>query len=99
MDQALAWVEEARQRGEAVSIGLAGNAADVHVELLRRGFRPDVVTDQTSAHDLVNGYLPAGWTVAEWIDRRQSDPASVEEAARASIKVHVQAMLETHIEA
>jgi urocanate hydratase len=94
LDEALARIERATRAGEAVSVGLLGNAAEILPEMLRRGVRPDVVTDQTSAHDLVNGYLPAGWSVAEWIDRRQSDPAAVEAAARASIKVHVQAMLD-----
>ncbi|TPW01049.1 MAG: hutU, partial [bacterium] len=73
---------------------LLGNTADVFPELVRRGVRPDMVTDQTSAHDLINGYLPQGWTVAEWEDKRVSDPAAVETAARASCAVHVQAMLD-----
>jgi urocanate hydratase len=94
LDEALALLEQARTDGKAISVGLLGNAADVLPELVRRGARPDLVTDQTSAHDLINGYLPQGWTVAEWEDRRVSDPAAVEAAARASCAVHVQAMLD-----
>jgi urocanate hydratase len=94
LDEALALLEQAKTDGKAISVGLLGNAADVLPELVRRGVRPDLVTDQTSAHDLINGYLPQGWTVAEWEDRRVSDPAAVEAAARASCAVHVQAMLD-----
>ena len=79
-----------------LSVGLLGNAADVFPELVRRGIRPDAVTDQTSAHDPVNGYLPAGWTLQEWESRRTSDPAAVAAAARRSMATHVQAMLEFH---
>ena len=94
LDEALALIEQANSTGKAISVGLLGNTADVLPELVRRGVRPDLVTDQTSAHDLVNGYLPQGWTVAEWEDRRVSDPAAVEAAARASCAFHVQAMLD-----
>ena len=94
LDEALAMIETAREAGKPISVGLLGNAADVLPELVRRGVRPDLVTDQTSAHDLVNGYLPSGWTVAQWEDRRVSDPASVATAARKSIVAHVQAMLD-----
>ncbi|WP_374387827.1 urocanate hydratase [Brevundimonas sp.] len=94
LDQALGLIEDANRVGKPISVGLLGNAADILPELVKRGVRPDLVTDQTSAHDLVNGYLPAGWTVAEWEDRRQSDPAAVEAAARRSCAVHVQAMLD-----
>jgi urocanate hydratase len=94
LDQALGLIEDANRVGKPVSVGLLGNAADILPELVKRGVRPDLVTDQTSAHDLVNGYLPAGWTVAEWEGRRQSDPAAVEAAARRSCAVHVQAMLD-----
>jgi urocanate hydratase len=94
LDEALALIEEAGRTGKPVSVGLLANAADVLPELVKRGVRPDLVTDQTSAHDLINGYLPSGWTVAEWEDKRQSDPASVEAAAKASILTHVQAMLD-----
>ena len=94
LDEALALIERAKETGKPISVGLLGNAADVLPELVRRGVRPDLVTDQTSAHDLVNGYLPAGWSVAEWEDRRASAPASVAAAARKSIVAHVQAMLD-----
>ncbi|MFN7111991.1 MAG: urocanate hydratase [Brevundimonas sp.] len=94
LDEALALIEDANQTGKPISIGLLGNASDVLPEMVRRGVRPDLVTDQTSAHDLVNGYLPAGWTVAEWEDKRVSDPASVTAAARSSIAAHVGAMLD-----
>jgi len=77
-------------------VGLLGNAAEVFPELARRGVRPDAVTDQTSAHDPINGYLPAGWTVSEWTARRETDPTAVEKAARASMTQQVRAMLEFH---
>ena len=76
-----------------MSVALLGNAAEVFPELVRRGAHPDVVTDQTSAHDPVNGYLPAGWSLAEWREKRERDPKAVEHAARASMKRHVEAML------
>lgn len=94
LDDALAKIEAAKATGQPVSVGLLGNAAEVLPELVRRGVRPDLVTDQTSAHDLVNGYLPGGWTVAEWEDRRVSDPDAVRIAAKASIVDHVRAMLD-----
>jgi len=93
LDEALALIEQAKAGGKAISVGLLGNAADVLPELVRRGVRPDLVTDQTSAHDLINGYLPQGWTVAEWEDKRVSDPAAVVAGATASIVEHVKAML------
>jgi urocanate hydratase len=93
LDEALALIEHAKVGGKPISVGLLGNAADVLPELARRGVRPDLVTDQTSAHDLVNGYLPQGWTVAEWEDKRASNPESVKAAARESCAVHVRAML------
>ena len=94
MDEALAILARAKAEGRAVSIGLLGNAADLFPEIVARGLRPDIVTDQTSAHDPVNGYLPQGWTLAEWRARRESEPAAVAAAARASMKVHVRAMLD-----
>ena len=94
IDEALALVEAARRERRALSVGLLGNAADVCPALVARGVVPDVVTDQTSAHDPRNGYLPAGWTLAEAAAARTSDPARIERAARASMKVHVQAMLD-----
>ena len=95
-DDAIAIVENAHGKGECVSVGLLGNAAEILPELAAKGIKPDVLTDQTSAHDPINGYLPAGWSVAEWIERRESDPKSVEVAARASMKTHVEAMVELH---
>jgi urocanate hydratase len=93
LDEALAMMREAK---EPVSVGLLGNAADIVPEIVARDVRPDLVTDQTSAHDLVNGYLPSGWSVEEWDERRKSDPKAVERAARESIVRHVRAMLEFH---
>lgn len=94
LDHALELIAGSVVDRKPLSVGLLGNAAEVLPELIRRGVRPDVVTDQTSAHDLVNGYLPAGWTVAEWEARRVSDPAAVEAAAKRSIRGHVEAMLD-----
>jgi urocanate hydratase len=94
LDEALEMIERWTAAGEAKSVGLLGNAADVFPELVRRGIRPDIVTDQTSAHDPINGYLPQGWTMAEWIGKRESDPKAVEKAARASMRVQVQAMVD-----
>ena len=96
LDEALAILEQSFKDKKALSIGLLGNAADLLPEMVKRGVRPDLVTDQTSAHDPVNGYLPTGWTVAEWEEKRVSDPAAVEAAARQSMAVHVQAMLDFH---
>lgn len=96
LDEALAMIEQAGREGKPVSVGLLGNAADIFPELVRRGVRPDAVTDQTSAHDPVNGYLPQGWTTAEWESRRESDSRGVERAARASMATHVRAMLDFH---
>lgn len=94
LDEALEMIARWTAAGEAKSVGLLGNAADVYAEMVTRGVRPDLVTDQTSAHDPLNGYLPQGWTMAEWKAARESDPKSVEKAARASMKVHVQAMID-----
>ncbi|MCT8990054.1 urocanate hydratase [Chelativorans sp. SCAU2101] len=93
LDEALAMIERWTKAGEAKSVGLLGNAAEILPELVRRGVRPDIVTDQTSAHDPINGYLPKGWTIAEWKGKRESDPKAVETAARASIREHVEAMV------
>jgi len=93
LDEALAMIERWTAAGEAKSVGLLGNAAELFPEMVRRGVRPDIVTDQTSAHDPVNGYLPEGWTMAEWRDKRASDPKAVEKAARASMRKQVEAML------
>jgi urocanate hydratase len=98
LDEALSMISAWTAAGEAKSVGLLGNAADVFPELVRRmkagGMRPDIVTDQTSAHDPLNGYLPQGWTVEQAKAARESDPKSVEVAARASMKVHVAAMVD-----
>jgi len=96
LNEALALLEQSFKDKKPLSIGLLGNAADLLPEMVKRGVRPDLVTDQTSAHDPVNGYLPSGWTVAEWEEKRVSDPAAVEVAARKSMAVHVQAMLDFH---
>jgi urocanate hydratase len=96
LDEALAILERAKAEGKALSVALRGNAADVVPELVRRGVRPDAVTDQTSAHDPVNGYLPMGWTVERWEDEKKSNPDGVAEAAKQSMAVHVRAMLEFH---
>jgi urocanate hydratase len=96
LDDALARIETCTKAGEAKSIALLGNAAEVLPELVRRGVKPDAVTDQTSAHDPVNGYLPQGWTVEQWFERRQSDPDGTRDAAKQSMKVHVDAMLAFH---
>ena len=91
---ALTMLSNAVSKGEAVSIGLLGNAAEVLPEMIRQGIRPDAVTDQTSAHDPVNGYLPAGWSIDEWEAQRRRDPGMVAAAAKRSIAVHVRAMLD-----
>jgi urocanate hydratase len=96
LDDALAIIDGACKEKKAISVALRGNAAEVLPELVRRGVRPDCVTDQTSAHDPINGYLPKGWTLAEWDKKRQSDPAAVRKAAKASMATHVRAMLDFH---
>jgi urocanate hydratase len=93
LDEALTLLERARQSGQPISVGLLGNACEVLPELLRRGVRPDAVTDQTSAHDPVNGYLPQGWSLERWDRLRSEDPQQVAQAARASMRAHVEAML------
>ncbi len=94
LDEALEMIGRWTTAGEARSVALIANAADVFPELVRRGVRPDIVTDQTSAHDPVHGYLPQGWSVAQWRDAQERDPKAVERAARASMRVHVQAMVD-----
>ncbi|MDF4023909.1 urocanate hydratase [Luteibacter sp. PPL201] len=96
LDDALMRLDRYAKEGRAVSVALLGNAADVLPELVRRGVRPDAVTDQTSAHDPVNGYLPSGWTVDEWLERRRTDPTGTARAAKASMRRHVEAMLAFH---
>lgn len=94
LDEALAMIERWTKAGEAKSVALLGNAADIFPDLYARGIRPDIVTDQTSAHDPTHGYLPQGWTIAEWKDKQESEPKEVEKAARASMKTHVAAMVD-----
>ena len=94
LKEAMAVLNGAIRKGEAVSIGLLGNAAELLPEMVTRGVRPDAVTDQTSAHDPVNGYLPIGWSVEEWEAQRRRDPGMVAAAAKRSIAVHVKAMLD-----
>src|SRR5260221_4537202 len=87
IDEAL---EIIRNASEPTSVGLLGNAAEILPEMLKRGIKPDALTDQTSAHDPANGYCPAGWSVARWREMRERDPAAVVKAARASIAQHVE---------
>ena len=96
LDDALARIAKYTAAGEAKSIALLGNAAEILPELVRRGVRPDCVTDQTSAHDPVHGYLPIGWSVEQWLAAQQSAPETVRDAAKASMRVHVEAMLAFH---
>jgi urocanate hydratase len=94
LDEAMEMIERWTAAGEAKSVGLLGNAADIFAEIHARGIRPDIVTDQTSAHDPLHGYLPQGWTMAEWKQKQETAPKEVEKAARASMKVHVKAMVD-----
>jgi len=96
LDEALAVITEATERGAAVSVGLLGNTAEILPELVKRGVAPDMVTDQTSAHDPLHGYLPAGWTLDQWERAQESDPEAVVKAAKESMAVHVRAMLDFH---
>jgi len=98
LDDALEKIARWTAAGEARSVGLQGNAAEVFPELVRRmkagSQAPDIVTDQTSAHDPLNGYLPVGWSLSDWRETRESDPKAVEAAARASMKTHVASMVD-----
>ncbi|KRA52851.1 urocanate hydratase [Pseudoxanthomonas sp. Root65] len=93
LDDALARIAKYTAAGEAKSIALLGNAAEILPELVKRGVRPDAVTDQTSAHDPVHGYLPIGWTVEQWLAEQKVEPERVRDAAKQSMRVHVEAML------
>jgi urocanate hydratase len=93
LEEALAIIDQACRAKQAVSVGVVGNACEVLPEILRRGAKPDLLTDQTSAHDPVNGYLPKGWSLERWAAMREQAPDQVEEAARASMAEHVEAML------
>jgi urocanate hydratase len=94
LDEALKMLEDAKRAGKPISVGLLGNVCEVLPELLRRGIKPDALTDQTSAHDPVNGYLPSGWSLEKWDRLRAEDPKQVATAARTSMARHVEAMLE-----
>ncbi len=93
LDDALARIEKYCNEGKAMSVALLGNAAEILPELVRRGIRPDAVTDQTSAHDPLHGYLPAGWTWEQYLDEQKHNPTKTVEAAKHSMRVHVEAML------
>jgi urocanate hydratase len=94
VDEALAMIERSCAEKKPLSVGLLGNAAELLPELFERGVRPSLLTDQTSAHDPVNGYLPKGWTLERWFSERELDPAGVSQAAKASMAIHVRAMLD-----
>src|SRR5215207_7766011 len=94
LDEALTMIERSCAERKPLSVGVLGNAAEIVPELVRRGVRPDAVTDQTSAHDPINGYLPKGWTLQQWEERRERDPKGVEQAAKQSMAQHVRAMLD-----
>jgi urocanate hydratase len=94
VDEALEIIARAGREKKAVSVGLLGNAAEILPRMFERGVRPDLLTDQTSAHDPVNGYLPAGWSVAQWLEKRATEPAAVAAAAKDSMAVHVRSMLD-----
>ncbi|HEY4114890.1 MAG TPA: urocanate hydratase [Rhizomicrobium sp.] len=96
LDEALEMIARATAAREPLSVGLLGNAAEILPELVKRGIRPDAVTDQTSAHDPLNGYLPKGWSLSEWQAKRETDPKAVEKAAKDSMAEHVRAMLAFH---
>ncbi len=96
LDEALAMIQGACDAGEAISVGLLGNGGEVLPELVKRGVKPDLVTDQTSAHDPVNGYLPVGWTLSQWHREQKNNPRRVADEARKSMGIHVDAMLAFH---
>ncbi|MCO7227143.1 urocanate hydratase [Pleionea sp. CnH1-48] len=96
LDEALKMITEACEKGEAISVGLLGNAAEVFPELVKHDIKPDMVTDQTSAHDPLNGYLPVGWTLEQAEELRQSNPEKVVAEAKASMALQVKAMLDFH---
>ncbi|MBL4639345.1 MAG: urocanate hydratase, partial [Kordiimonadaceae bacterium] len=96
IEEAVVLVEQSHKKGKAISVGVPGNAAEILPYMIENDIRPDAVTDQTSAHDPVNGYLPIGWTVGEWVSKRETDPEAVAAAAKPSMAVHVKAMLAFH---
>ncbi|MCP3852753.1 MAG: urocanate hydratase, partial [Gammaproteobacteria bacterium] len=93
LEHALQIINEACSKGEAVSVGLLGNAGELVPQMLERGIKPDLVTDQTSAHDPVHGYLPIGWTMQHWLEQQKTNPDHVAAEARKSMAIHVEAML------
>ncbi|MEM7207637.1 MAG: urocanate hydratase [Pseudomonadota bacterium] len=96
VEKALEIIEAAHADGKAISVGVPGNAAEILPQMINDGIKPDLVTDQTSAHDPVNGYLPIGWSVEQWREEAEANPANVANSARDSMAVHVQAMLDFH---
>ena len=96
VEDALEMIEKSHKDGKAISVGVLGNAAEILPEMVKKGQKPDALTDQTSAHDPVNGYLPIGWTVDEWFKKRETHKEEVSKAAKKSMAVHVQAMLDFH---
>ena len=94
LDEAMQWINESCESKNPISVGLLGNAAEILPEMIKKGIRPDVVTDQTSAHDPLNGYLPIGWTLEKAAQMRESDPETVITEAKKSMAVHVRAMLD-----
>jgi urocanate hydratase len=96
VEEALNMIDASHRRGQPLSVGVLGNAAELLPQLFEHGIRPDALTDQTSAHDPVNGYLPAGWSLAQWEEKRRTDPEGVAAAAKRSMRVHVEAMLKFH---
>jgi urocanate hydratase len=96
LDEALQLIKQAAERGKPISVGLLGNAADIFPELVKRGVKPDLVTDQTSAHDPLNGYLPSGYTLEQAVAVRKNDPDKIIRDAKASMAVQVEAMLQFH---
>ena len=96
LDEAMELIEHSIQKNKPVSVGLLGNAAEILPEMIKRDIKPDIVTDQTSAHDPVNGYLPIGWSIEEWYEKQISDPEAVSKAAKKSMAKHIEAMLQFH---
>jgi len=96
LDEAMDLINQSIQKNKPLSVGLLGNAAEILPEMIKRDIKPDIVTDQTSAHDPVNGYLPIGWTIEEWYEKQISDPEAVAKAAKKSMAKHIEAMLQFH---
>ena len=96
VEQALKMIDQAHTEGKAISVGVLGHAAEILPQMVANGIKPDLVTDQTSAHDPINGYLPINWSVSQWREQATSNPSDVAKAARESMALHVQAMLDFH---